>query len=117
MNEEAIKMLGKPGDAMEQEIMDYISAQSDEELEKRIIEKKLTVKACVDFCFKKGKSFEVKRGKEGIAKVSEEQHWKWVREYFGITEDIKPAGKPLPVSVTPHKTSGAKSVIDFDDLL
>lgn len=116
MNEEAIKMLGKPGDAMEQEIMDYISAQSDEELENRIIEKKLTVKACVDFCFNKGKSFEVKRGKEGIAKVSEEQHWKWVREYFGISKDNALAGVP-DVSVVPVKKSGTVMLLDLDDLL
>lgn len=114
MNIETIQKLGKPGDAMEQEIMDYISAQTDEELEKRIIEKKLTVKACVDFCFNKGKSFEVKRGNEGIAKISEEQHWKWVREYFGINEENASAGKPLQLSV---QASSKKPAISFDDLL
>ncbi len=116
MNDEAIKMLGEPGNAMEQEIMDYISAQINEELEKRIIKKKLTVKACLESCFKKGKAFEVKSGNSGIAKVSEEQHWNWVREYFGITEDVKTVGKPLPMPVAVPETSGTKAALNLDDL-
>jgi len=54
----------------------------------------------------------VKSGNRGIARISEEQHWKWVCEYFGISPDEVSAGEPNKSKIT---VSSAKS--DIDSLL
>lgn len=114
MNSETLKQLGEPSNDMEREIFEYLTACSDPELDTRILEKKLSLEGCLEFCFKKGKANEAKVKNYGVSKISEEQHWKWVRGYFGIKEESVSAGKPLPI---PVQMSAKKPVISFDDLL
>lgn len=114
MNNETLKQLGKPSNDLEREISEYLNAHSDTELEKRICDKKLSVKGCLEYCFKNGKAKEVRTKSGGISKISGEQHWKWVREYFGIEEENVSAGEPLPL---PVHASSKKPAISFDDLL
>ena len=79
MNSETLKQLGEPSNDMEREIFEYLTACNDTELDTRILEKKLSLEGCLEFCFKKGKANEVKVKNYGVSKISEEQHWKWVR--------------------------------------
>ena len=54
MNSETLKQLGEPSNDMEREIFEYLTACSDPELDTRILEKKLSLEGCLEFCFKKG---------------------------------------------------------------
>ena len=72
MNSETLKQLGEPSNDMEREIFEYLTARSDTELDTRILEKKLSLEGCLEFCFKKGKANEVKVKNYGISKISEE---------------------------------------------
>lgn len=84
------KIIGKPKDDMEKEIAEYITPLFTEDTAKNAADKKRTLSGCCEYCFKKGHKFEVKHGNTGVARVSEEQHWAWVREYFGLASE--PAG-------------------------
>lgn len=116
-NEKNFGVLGTPNNPMETEIAEYLSPLLTEEDKNRIKEKKLTLKGCIEECMKKGHKFEVKNGKTGIARISPEQHWKWVCGYFGVkftmpgkTVDSKDvaAAKPEPVS-----DNSFNSLLDF----
>ena len=54
MNSETLKQLGEPSNDMEREIFEYLTACSDPELDTRILEKKLSLEGCLEFCFKQG---------------------------------------------------------------
>ena len=119
MTEKVRKQLGEPKNDMEKEILEYISPMIDEAAEKRIADNKLTLKGCVESCFKKGKKYECRSGNSGFARISPEQHFKWVCNYFGLS---MPKGKSLPaapaakVEETPApKPSGL--TLDLDSLL
>ncbi|MCH5207572.1 MAG: hypothetical protein J1F04_01700 [Oscillospiraceae bacterium] len=118
MTEKVRKQLGEPKNDMEKEILEYISPLIDEAAEKRIADSKLTLKGCVESCFKKGKKYEVKGSGGGFARISPERHFKWVCNYFGVSV---PKGKSLPaapvekVEETPApKPSGLS--LDLDSL-
>lgn len=102
--------LEKPKNELEREICEYIKSVIDDKLAERINEKKLTPSGCLEYCFKQGHKLEVKNGNMGIAKVSEEQHWEWVRKYYGIKAAAdKPKQQP--------SSSAGKSDDDlFDEL-
>ena len=81
---------------------------------KKIKKDKFTLKGCVEYCFNKGKKFEVKNGNKGIARIEDEQHFKWVREYFGIKDE---ATAPAPIHI--HKPEAvahqaAKGALNLD---
>lgn len=77
-------VLGTPKGPMELEIAEHLAPLLTEEDKKRIKEKKLTLEGCIEECMKKGHKFETKTKKSGIARISPEQHWKWVCGYFGV---------------------------------
>lgn len=110
------KIFDKPSNPMEQEIADYIKPLLTPEVEEKIKKDKLTLKGCLEHCHKKGKKFEVKSGNTGFAMVTPEQHFKWVREYFGITDE---AAATAPIHI--HKPDDAaqqrtvaKGALDID---
>lgn len=111
MTEEVRKQLGEPKNELEKDTLAYIEPLITEMIGEDIIGKGLTLKDCLEFCFKNGKKFEVKSGNRGCARISEEQHFAWVREYFGINDtDVQPlrneaADKPKAFE------------LDFDNLL
>lgn len=108
-----------PANDMEKDIAEHIKPLVTAEVEEKIKKDKLTLKGCLDFCLKKGKKFEVKNGNAGIARITEEQHFKWVREYFGIKENVivKKADISNPVSAAPAaEKSKAALDVDFDSL-
>lgn len=80
-------VLGAPKNTLEEEIAERIYPLLTESDIERIKKDKLTLKGCLDKCMEKGHKFEVKSGKGGIARITPEQHWKWVSEYFGIKVD------------------------------
>lgn len=110
------KLIGKASNPMEKEIEEYIKPFITPEIERYITEKKLTLKGCLEHCFKKGKAFEVKMGNRGYAPITQEQHFKWVSEYFGIKGGVP----SVPVSATAAAESEEKHFnaveLDFDDL-
>lgn len=55
MNSETLKQLGEPSNDMEREIFEYLTACSDPELDTRILEKKLSLEGCLEFCLKKAR--------------------------------------------------------------
>ena len=77
-------VLGKPKNDLEEEIAEHIYTKLDAALEERIKSEKLTLTGCFESCMNKGHKFEVKSGKSGIARVTPEQHWKWVCDYFKV---------------------------------
>lgn len=79
--------LGKPKSELEEEIAERIYPQLTEADIERINKDKLTLGGCVDKCMQNGHKYEVKSGKGGIARITPEQHWKWVSEYFGVKVD------------------------------
>lgn len=103
----------KPANDMEREIANHILPLLTPEVEEKIKKDKLTLQGCLDHCYSKGKKFEVKTGNKGIARISEEQHFKWVREYFGIKGDAA-----LPSSADPveDKSKSVALDLDFDSL-
>ena len=98
---------------MERDTLNYIEPLITEMSGEDIIGKGLTLKGCLESCFKKGKKFEVKAGSHGVARISEDQHFKWVREYFGIEE--APSSDKCIAIAEPKKPAGL--ALDFDSLL
>lgn len=113
MTQEVRKKLGEPKNDLERDTLNYIEPLITEMIGEDIIGKGLTLKGCLESCFKKGKKFEVKEGSHGVARISEEQHFKWVREYFGI-EGILASDKCIAIA-EPKKPAGLS--LDFDSLL
>ena len=103
------KIFDNPANPMEQEIANHIKPLLTLEVEAKIEKDKLTLKGCVKYCYDKGKKFIIKSGKDGIAHIDDEQHWKWVREYFGITDE---AAAPPPIHM--YKPEAAKGALDLD---
>lgn len=83
--DEAFAKLGEPKNPLEQDTLDYIRPFISEMIAEDIVGKGLTLSKCIEHCYKQGKKFEVRSGSGWIARVTEEQHFGWVREYFGIT--------------------------------
>ncbi len=108
--DEAFAKLGEPKNDLERDTLDYIRPLVSEMIAQDIVGKGLTLSGCIDHCFGKGHQFEVKKGSRGLARVTEEQHFEWVREYFGI-EGAAVAPMPFPVQ---HKP--AKLDLDLDNL-
>ncbi len=113
MNENVRKQLGTPKNELEKDTLKYIEPLITEMIGEDIIGKKLTLAGCLDYCFKKGHKFEVKNGSRGVAMVTPEQHFAWVREYFGIGE----APDPTAPAHTSEPERPDKLSIDFDSLL
>lgn len=90
MNENVKKQLGTPKNELEKDTLKYIEPLITEMIGEDIIGKKLTLKGCLESCFKKGKKFEVRDGSHGVAMITPEQHFAWVREYFGIGQAPDP---------------------------
>lgn len=82
------KQLGEPKSDLEKDTLEYIEPLVNDMIEEDIIGKGLTLKGCIEFCFKKGKKFEVRTNNTGFARISDEQHFAWVREYFGIENSV-----------------------------
>lgn len=114
MNEKVRKQLGTPKNELEKDTLKYIEPLITEMIGEDIIGKKLTLAGCLDYCFKKGHKFEVKSAKQGIAKISEEQHFAWVREYFGIGEAPDPT---VPASTPAPAPEDGTVNLDLDSLL
>lgn len=113
MTEKIKKQLGEPKNDLERDTLNYIEPLITEMIGEDIIGKGLTLKGCIEHCFKKGKKFEVKSGNSGCAKISEEQHFAWVREYFGI----EGAAAPIAKSDKPDKPKKvSKLELDLDEL-
>lgn len=106
------RLIGKASNPMEKEIEEYIKPYITPKIERHIAEKKLTLKGCLEHCFNKGKKFEVKMGKVGYAPITQEQHFKWVSEYFGI----KGGASSAPVVSEPEEKPSNAVELDFDDL-
>lgn len=110
MTDKVKKQLGEPKNDLERDTLNYIEPLITEMIGEDILGKGLTLKGCLESCFKKGKKFEIKSGSSGCARVPDEQHLAWVREYFGIegaAEQIKKAEEPK---------KPAKLELDLDDL-
>ncbi len=113
MTDKVRKKLGEPKNDLERDTLAYIEPLITEMIGEDIIGKKLTLKGCLESCFKKGKKFEAREGSHGVAMITPEQHFAWVREYFGI-ESAPPSDKCISLTAPerPDKLS-----IDFDSLL
>lgn len=101
----------KPANDMEKEIAEYIKPLVTSEVADKIKKDKLTLKGCMEHCKSKGKKLAV----NGMARVSYEQHWKWVREYFGLKgkSDLPSPSVPAPAE---EKSKAAALNLDFDSL-
>lgn len=112
--EEAYDKLGEPGNDLEKDTLKYVKPFISEMIAQDIVGKGLTLKDCIKHCFDKGKKFEVKTGNGGVAKITEEQHFTWVREYFGIEGAAVSANEP-PKTV-PYIDSKSMNVpkVEFD---
>lgn len=93
-------ILGKATNPMEEEIAETILPLLTVEDEDRIAEKKLTLSGCVRQCMENGHKYEVKTGNRGIARISAEQHWKWVFAYYGI-KGRKPTASEKAAELVP----------------
>ena len=116
MDDKVIQQLGKAANDMEKEILEYVKEHADAAASERILKDKLTLKGCVEYCFKQGHKYEVKSAKSGFARISPEQHWEWVRKYFGLKDggSSKKAIR-LPVPENDAVPSGGLE-LDLDDL-
>lgn len=108
-------ILGKATNPMEEEIAETILPLLTVEDEDRIAKDKLTLSGCMQKCMEKGRKYEVRNGNRGIARISEEQHWKWVFAYYGIkgqktTSSEKP---PEPVPVPEPADDPFSGLLDF----
>ena len=94
-------ILGKATNPMEEEIAETILPLLTVEDEDRIAKDKLTLSGCMQKCMENGRKYEVRNGNRGIARISEEQHWKWVFAYYGIkgqkTTSSEKTSEPVPV--------------------
>lgn len=108
-------ILGKATNAMEEEIAETILPLLTVEDEDRIAEKKLTLSGCMQKCMENGRKYEVKTGRQGIARISEEQHWKWVFAYYGIkgTKPTATEKTPEPVHVPEPADDPFSGLLDF----
>ncbi len=105
------KIFDNPANEMEREIAEHIKPLLTPEVEEKIEKDKLTLDGCLKSCYDKGKKYQVKTTGGGIARISEEQHFKWVREYFGIKGTVPCQGtKPAEAA-----KNGALN-IDLDSL-
>ncbi len=96
-------ILGKATNPMEEEIAETILPLLTVEDEDRIAEKKLTLSGCMQKCMKNGRKYEVRNGNRGIARVTEEQHWKWVFAYYGIKGQKTTSSEKTPEPVHVHE--------------
>ena len=113
--DDVLKMLAGAKNPMEKDIASYIKPRITEESARNIKNKNLTLEGCWDFCMEKGKKYEVKSGNKGVAIVSDEQHHKWVCEYFGIV--FPKDGGAAPVPTPPQEAENKPSLnLDFDEL-
>lgn len=100
-----------PANDMEKEIAEHIKPLVTAEVEEKIKKEKLTLKGCWEFCKNKGKKFAV----NGIARVSDEQHWKWVREYFGIKGKVtSPQADTSNTVIAAPAEEKPKAALDVD---
>lgn len=110
-------VLGKPKNDLEEEIAERLSPLLRDEDIERIKKDKLTLGGCLEKCMQNGRRFEVKSGKSGIARISPEQHWKWVSDYFGvrISADIsQPAPRAEQVTEPEEQNDDVLSaLLDF----
>ena len=108
-------ILGKATNPMEEEIAETILPLLTVENEDRIAEKKLTLSGCMQKCMENGHKYEVKTGRQGIARISEEQHWKWVFAYYGIKGQKPTATEktPEPVHVPEPADDPFSGLLDF----
>lgn len=108
-------ILGKATNAMEEEIAETILPLLTVEDEDRIAEKKLTLSGCMQKCMENGRKYEVKTGRQGIARISEEQHWKWVFSYYGIKgqKTTHTEKAPVPVPVAEPADDPFSGLLDF----
>ena len=67
-------ILGKATNPMEEEIAETILPLLTVENEDRIAEKKLTLSGCMQKCMENGHKYEVKTGRQGIARISLLRH-------------------------------------------
>lgn len=111
---QAKKELGTPANDLEKGILEYIEPLCDEAICSVIINKQLSLKKCWNFCHGKGKTFAV----GGCAAITPEQHFGWVREYFGIKDEPK-SDKVIQFSPKPEaaRSPSLGLDIDFDSLL
>ena len=107
-------VLGKPKNDLEEEIAEHIYTKLDAALEERIKSDKLTLTGCFESCMNKGHKFEVKSGKSGIARVTPEQHWKWVCDYFKIPFSMPQMIQAEPIENKPEQVDATLSeLLDF----
>ncbi|MCM1275497.1 MAG: hypothetical protein NC299_09035 [Lachnospiraceae bacterium] len=116
MTEEVRKQLGEPKNDLERDTLAYIEPLVSEMIGEDIIGKGLTLKKCLEHCFEQGKEFEVRSGNRGVAKISEEQHFAWVREYFGIEGAATVSSETDVQKPTPEKPGKSALALDLDDL-
>lgn len=115
MTEHTLKLLGKPANDMEKGILEYITPMIFMPQENVIESKKLTLRGCVEHCMKNGKKFEIRSGNHGFAPISPEQHFAWVREYFGL-DDTGTLPKAIPMPTAQPVTAAPALNINLDDL-
>lgn len=108
-----MKIFDNPANEMEREIAEYIKPLLTPEVEEKIEKDKLTLGGCLKSCYDKGKKYQVKTTGGGIARISEEQHFKWVREYFGIKG---PAPAPCQETKSAKAAKNGALNIDLDSL-
>ncbi len=112
MSSMATKIFDNPANAIEKEIAETIKPLLTPEIEEKIEKDKLTLAGCWQYCHGKGKSHKV----GNCAKISPEQHFKWMGEYFGI-KNLKPPTAPVTREVVPEPAQMSQALsIDFDSL-
>lgn len=109
LTEDAKKQLGKADTPLEKEMLEYIEPLADTTVCEKIIKNKLTLKGCWEYCHKSGKKFAV----GNCAAIPPEQHFEWVRKYFGISEAPQ-SDKVIHLSAA--KVSSNGPAVDFTDL-
>lgn len=116
MTEKIRKQLGDPINDLERDTLNYIEPLITEMIGEDILGKGLTLKGCLESCFKKGKQFEIKSGNSGCARITEEQHFAWVREYFGIEKAATPTAKADTSENSGSAKKPTRLELDLDDL-
>ena len=108
--------LGEPANEMEADTLEFVLGAMDQLLEQRILDKKLSLSKCIDYCMNKGHSIEIKCGKTGFAPVTPDQHFAWVREYFGIS-GTPYSGKVIRFAPASAPDSADRQTIGLSSLL